>query len=40
MADNLIAKNLEKKQQTHKQVFVSIGASKAHNTYHKVWVRK
>jgi len=40
IADQLIAEKLEKKQQTHKQVFVSIGASKAHNTYHKVWVRK
>ena len=34
IADQLIAEKLEKKQQTHKQVFVSIGASKAHNTYH------
>ena len=39
-ADAQIAAAIANKEKTHKRIWVSEGASRAHNTFHPKWVRK
>ena len=39
-ADAQIAAATANKEKTHKRIWVSEGASRAHNTFHPKWVRK